>query len=188
MQSAQATQYTLQRITATLQHRFGAHLVDAVLENAAHRLVHQLLTVGTHLIDRLIVERQAIRARLDNTVHLLFQLFIQLRQAGAHIAALPHLFGDDFIQRHAALFNAGQRAIVDPGQRGTQLGLVVHRLLALGGRQVLRFAVKGHVAIRRNHQIAILALNLHGLRTQHHVITRGDATFILRMGGGSDCQ
>ena len=32
LQSAQATQYTLQRITATLQHRFGAHLVDAVLK------------------------------------------------------------------------------------------------------------------------------------------------------------
>ena len=165
MQSAQATQYALQRITAAFQHGFSTHLINAVLENAAHRLIHQLLTVGTHLIDSLIVERQAIRARLNNTVHLLFQLFIQLRQAGAHIAALTHLFSDDFIQRHAAFLDACQRTIVDPGQRGTQLGLVVHRLLALGGRQVLRFAVKGDVAIRRNHQIAILALNLHGLRT-----------------------
>ena len=164
MQAAQTAQHALQRVTAAFQHRFGAHLVDAVLQDAAHRLVHQLLPVGTDLINRLVVERQAVGARLDNPVHLFFKLLVQLRQAGAHVTALTHLFGDDLIQRHAALFDARQGTFINPRQRGTQFGLVVFRLLALCGSQVVLLAVIGDVPFWRNHQIAVLAFDLHGLR------------------------
>ena len=188
LQAAQAAQHALQRITAAFQHRPGAHLVDAVLQDAAHRLVHQLLSVSTHLIDRLVVEGQAVGARLDNAVHLLFELLVQPGQAGAHVAALTYLFGDDLIQRDAALFDARQRAVINPWQRGTQIGLIIFRLLTLCGGQVVLLAVIGDVSFRRNHQIAVLAFDLHGLRAQHHVITRGDATLIIRMGGKSGCH
>ena len=110
------------------------------------------------------MERQAIRARLDNAVHLLFELLVELRKAGAHITALPHLFGDDFVQRDAALFDARQGTFINPWQRGTQIGLIIFRLLTLCGGQVVLFAVKGDVPFRRNHQIAVLAFDLHGLR------------------------
>ena len=110
------------------------------------------------------MERQAIRARLDNPVHLLFELLIELRQAGAHIAALPHLFGNDLIQCNTAFFNARQGTFINPWQRGTQIGLIVFRLLTLCGCQIVLFAVKGDVPLRRNHQIAVLAFDLHGLR------------------------
>jgi hypothetical protein len=61
------------------------------------------------------VERQAIAAMLNNAVHLLFKLGIQLGQATTHIAALAHLFGDDFIQRHAT-FSTRQRTFINPRQ------------------------------------------------------------------------
>ncbi len=40
-------------------------------QNTAHRLIHQLLTVGTHG-RRLYGERQAVRTMFDNAVHLRF--------------------------------------------------------------------------------------------------------------------
>ena len=110
------------------------------------------------------MERQAVGAMLNNAVHLLFQLFVELRQAGAHVTALSHLFGDDLIQRDAALLYARQGTFINPRQRGTQIGLVVFRLLTLSGGQVVLFTVKCDVPVRRNHQMTVLAFDLHGLR------------------------
>ncbi|CZY06652.1 Uncharacterised protein [Enterobacter cloacae] len=102
---------------------------------------------------------------LDNPVHLLFQLFVELRQAGAHVAALTYLFGNDLIQRNAAFLNAGQGAFVNPRQRSTQIGLVVSGLLTLRGGQVVLFAIERDITLRRDDQIAVLTFNLNGLRT-----------------------
>jgi hypothetical protein len=63
------------------------------------------------------------------------------------------------------LLYARQRAFVDPRQRGTQIGLVVFRLLALRGAQGVLFAVE-HVTFPSGviTRLTVLAFHLHGLR------------------------
>ena len=108
-------------ITAAFEHRFGAHLVNAVLQNAAHRLIHQLLAIGAYLVDGFIVEGQAIAAALNYAVHLFFQLRVQFGQATVHAAVGANLFGNDFIQRLAAFFRLANARLRQSTQAAAQL-------------------------------------------------------------------
>ena len=62
-----------------------------------------------------------------------------------------------------------------------------HRVhgLALGGVQGILLTVIHHVAVWRDHQIAVFALHLHGLRADNHIVTRRDATLVVRVRGQS---
>ncbi len=182
MQTAEAAENALQRVAAAFEHRFRPHLVNAVLQNAAHRLIYQLLAVGAHLVDGFIVEGQAIAAALNDAVHLFFQLRVQLGQTTVHTAIGADLFGNDFIQRLAAFFDSRTRAFVNPRQAATQTGLVILRLFALGGAERISLAVKGQVAVRFDHQIAVFPFHLYLLRGEDHIVTRRDATLVVRMG------
>ncbi|CSQ79924.1 Uncharacterised protein [Shigella sonnei] len=76
-----------------------------------------MLAFGANLINGFIVKRQAIAARFDNAVHLLFQLRIKFGQTAAHFAAFAHLLNDNFIQRNTGFFDAAFRAFINPRQR-----------------------------------------------------------------------
>ena len=102
-----------------------------------------------------------------------------------HAAAGPHLFGNDFIQRGAAFFYPRAGAFINPRQAAAQASLIVLRLLALSGVQRIGFPVKGQIAVRLNHQIAVFAFHLHLLRAEDDIVTRRDATLVVRMRGQS---
>ena len=130
------------------------------------------------------MEGQAVTAALNNAVHLRFQLRVEFGQTTAHIAVLADFFGNNFVQRHAAFFNPVTRAFVNPRQRATQFRLIIFGLLALGRGERVRLAVVGDVAVGGNNKIAVFPFHLHGLRVEHHVITRGDAALVVSVGGG----
>ncbi len=128
------------------------------------------------------MESQAIAATFDNAVHLFFQLRVQFGQATVHAAVGANLFGNDFIQRLAAFFDSRTRAFVNPRQAAAQAGLIILRLFALGGAERIGLAVKGQIAVRLYHQIAVFPFHLHLLRAEDHIVTRRDATLVVRMG------
>ena len=65
----------------------------------------------------------------------------------------------------------------------TQFSLIILRLLALGGIQGILLTVIHHVAVWRDHQIAVFALHLHGLRADNHIVTRRDAALVVGVSG-----
>ena len=185
LQAAEAAEDPLQRIATAFQDRLRAHLVDTVLQNAAHRLINQLLAVGAHLIDRFVMESQAVAATFNNAVHLGFQLRVKFGQTAMHAAAGADLLGNDFIQRLTPFFDSRTRAVINPWQAAAQAGLIILGLLTLGRSQRILFSVIGQIAVRFNHQIAVLPCYLHLMRAEDHVVTRRDATLVVRVRGQS---
>ncbi len=53
------------------------------------------------------------------------------------------------------LFDSRTRAFVNPRQAAAQAGLIILRLFALGGAERIGLAVKGQIAVRLYHQIAV---------------------------------
>ncbi|MNH02467.1 hypothetical protein D3C79_617080 [compost metagenome] len=116
LQATQVAHNRLQRITAAAGGLLDAHLVQAVLQHAAHALLHKVAAILLNLVDRLVVEGQAVAAVFDNAIHLLLKLVVQRGQAVAHIAVATQFLHDHLVQRHPRFFQMLLRALVDPRQ------------------------------------------------------------------------
>jgi hypothetical protein len=124
-----------------------------------------------------------LTVKCDKPVVMVGAMRIKFGQTAAHFAAFAHLLNDNFIQRNTGFFDAAFRAFINPRQGATEFSLIILRLLALGGIQGILLTVIHHVAVWRDHQIAVFALHLHGLRADNHIVTRRDAALVVGVSG-----
>ena len=96
---------------------------------------------------------------------------------------VSELLGGCVMQHETSFVRQRRRAVIDPRQGAAEIGLRSFGLLTLGGGEIFLLTVKHDVAIRRHHQIAVLAVNLNGLRANDHIVTRGDAALVVGLSG-----